>query len=114
MRRQWRDALPDGPVERQRPRMGGDPRRLCAGAGRLHLLPRSRGVRQEVRLQLSSPTGMRFVSVPAVSPDGSRMVFAAVADAGGAARLFLRPFARDRGNRASGNGRCKLSLLVGE
>jgi eukaryotic-like serine/threonine-protein kinase len=55
--------------------------------------PAREGVRQEVRLQLSSPTGMRFVSVPAVSPDGSRMVFAAVADAGGAARLFLRPFA---------------------
>ena len=36
---------------------------------------------------------MRFVSVPAVSPDGSRIVFAAVANAGGAARLWLRPFA---------------------
>lgn len=48
---------------------------------------------QEVRLQLSPPAGMRFVSVPAVSPDGSQMVFAAVASGGGNARLWLRPFA---------------------
>ena len=55
--------------------------------------PAREGARQEIRLQLSPPTGMRFVSVPAVSPDGSQMVFAAVAYAGGAARLWLRPFA---------------------
>ena len=55
--------------------------------------PAREGARQEIRLQLSPPTGMRFVSVPAVSPDGSRIVFAAVAHAGGAARLWLRPFA---------------------
>ena len=55
--------------------------------------PAREGARQEVRLQLSPPTGMRFVSVPAVSPDGSRIVFAAVANAGGAARLWLRPLA---------------------
>ena len=55
--------------------------------------PAREGARQEVRLQLSPPAGMRFVSVPAVSPDGSQIVFAAVAHAGGAARLWLRPFA---------------------
>ena len=55
--------------------------------------PARTGARQEIRLQLSPPTGMRFVSVPAVSPDGSRIVFAAVANAGGAARLWLRPLA---------------------
>ena len=47
---------------------------------------------QEIRLQLSPPAGMRFVSVPAVSPDGRQIVFAAVPDAGGIARLWLRPF----------------------
>ena len=55
--------------------------------------PAREGARQEIRLQLSPPTGMRFVSAPAVSPDGSQMVFAAVAHTGGAARLWLRPFA---------------------
>ena len=55
--------------------------------------PAREGARQEIRLQLSAPTGMRFVSAPAFSPDGSQMVFAAVAHTGGAARLGLRPFA---------------------
>jgi len=46
---------------------------------------------QEVRLQLAPPTGTRFVSVPAVSPDGRNIVFATVPDAGGDVRLWLRP-----------------------
>ena len=44
---------------------------------------RSEDSAQEFRLQLSPPSGMRFVSVPAVSPDGREMVFAAAPDAGG-------------------------------
>ena len=47
---------------------------------------------REIRLQLSPPPGTRFVSVPAVSPDGTHVVFGAVAEAGGTARLWLRPF----------------------
>jgi hypothetical protein len=52
---------------------------------------RSEDSPQEVRLQMPPPAGMRFVSVPAVSPDGRQIVFAAVPDAGGDARLWLRP-----------------------
>ncbi len=52
---------------------------------------RSDDAPQEVRLQMPPPAGMRFVSVPAVSPDGRQIVFAAVPDAGGDARLWLRP-----------------------
>jgi eukaryotic-like serine/threonine-protein kinase len=54
---------------------------------------RSEDSAQEVRLQMSAPSGMHFVSVPAVSPDGRQIVFVAVPDAGGNARLWLRPFA---------------------
>ena len=56
-------------------------------------LPRSEDARPEVRLQMAPPAGMRFVSVPAVSPDGLQIVFAAVPEAGGDARLWLRPLA---------------------
>lgn len=55
--------------------------------------PRSEEPRREIRLQMPPPTGMRFVSVPAVSPDGRQLVFAAVPEAGGDARLWLRPLA---------------------
>ena len=54
---------------------------------------RSEDSTQEVRLQMLPPSGMRFVSVPAVSPDGQQMVFAAAPAAGGLARLWLRPLA---------------------
>ena len=47
--------------------------------------------RQEIRLQLPPPPGMRFVSVPAISPDGRQIVFGAAPEAGGPARLWLRP-----------------------
>ena len=100
-------------VAPQRPRMGGDDRRRDAGAGRLPLLPRREDPRQEVRLQLSPPTGMRFVSVPAVSPDGRQMVFAAVPDAGGAARLWLRPLAAAAATELPGTEGASLSVLVG-
>ena len=82
-----------GPVERPRPRMGGMLGVVTLALAAYIFSPAREGARQEVRLQLSPPAGMRFVSVPAVSPDGSRIVFAAVANAGGAARLWLRPFA---------------------
>ena len=45
----------------------------------------------EVRLQLAPPPGTRFVSVPAVSPDGREIVFVAAPEAGGEARLWRRP-----------------------
>jgi Tol biopolymer transport system component len=45
----------------------------------------------EVRLQLPPPPGTRFVSVPAVSPDGHEIVFVAEPEAGGDARLWRRP-----------------------
>ncbi len=56
-------------------------------------LPRTENSQQEVRLQLPPPPGERFVSVPAVSPDGRHIVFASAPEAGGAARLWLRPLA---------------------
>ena len=52
---------------------------------------RSEDAHQEIRLQLAPPTGTRFVSAPAVSPDGRQIVFATVPDAGGDVRLWLRP-----------------------
>ena len=95
-RRQWRGAPPRGVLSNGR--VLGWAVMLGVVALALSVPPTSsaparEGARQEVRLQLSPPAGMRFVSVPAVSPDGSQIVFAAVANAGGAARLWLRPFA---------------------
>ena len=63
---------------------------------------RSEDARQEVRLQLAPPTGTRFVSAPAVSPDGRQMVFATVPDAGGDVRLWLRPLSASAATELSG------------
>jgi eukaryotic-like serine/threonine-protein kinase len=59
-------------------------------------------VRQEVRLQMSPPAGMRFVSVPAISPDGRQIAFVAVPEAGGDARLFARPLAAPSATELAG------------
>ena len=63
---------------------------------------RSEDARQEVRLQLAPPTGTRFVSAPAVSPDGRQMVFATVPEAGGDVRLWLRPLSASAATELSG------------
>ena len=63
---------------------------------------RSEDARPEVRLQLAPPTGTRFVSVPAVSPDGRQIVFATVPDAGGDVRLWLRPLSASAATELSG------------
>ena len=72
--------------------MGRDRSALATLALAIYLWSsRSEDARQEVRLQLAPPTGTRFVSAPAVSPDGRQMVFATVPEAGGDVRLWLRP-----------------------
>jgi Tol biopolymer transport system component len=47
----------------------------------------------EVRLQIPPPPGTRFVSVPALSPDGLQLAFVAVAQQGGPSQLWLRRLA---------------------
>lgn len=67
---------------------------LTAVAIAIYLIQTGReSIGREVRLQLAPPAGTRFVSVPAVSPDGLQIVFAAAPVAGGPARLWLRPLA---------------------
>ena len=53
----------------------------------------SENSQQEVRLQLPPPPGERFVSVPAVSPDGRQIVFASAPEGSDTAKLWLRPLA---------------------
>jgi Tol biopolymer transport system component/tRNA A-37 threonylcarbamoyl transferase component Bud32 len=45
---------------------------------------------EEVRLQMPPPSGSRFASVPALSPDGRQVAFVAVPLEGGTPRLWLR------------------------
>ena len=84
------------------PRRG--PRRLVVALGSLAALAalasgvffttRRDAVRPaEVRLQMPPPFGTRFVSVPAVSPDGLQLAFVTVPLRGGPSQLWLRPLA---------------------
>jgi serine/threonine protein kinase len=61
-------------------------------------LPRVEPAREEIRLQMPPPPGMRFVSVPAISPDGRLIVFSAAPDAGGPPQLWLRRLAAGQPN----------------
>jgi hypothetical protein len=70
---------------------------LAAAIAIFRFLPTASAPAAEVRLQLAPPSGMRFVSVPAISPDGRDIVFAAGAEGfeaaaeGGLPRLWRRP-----------------------
>jgi eukaryotic-like serine/threonine-protein kinase len=63
---------------------------LAAAIAIFRFLPITSAPAAEFRLQLAPPSGMRFVSVPAISSDGRDIVFAAVADAGGEQRIWRR------------------------
>jgi len=50
---------------------------------------------QEARLQMPPPNGTRFVSVPAVAPDGRQIAFVTAPNAGGPSQLWIRLLAAD-------------------
>jgi hypothetical protein len=76
---------------------------LAAAIAIFRFLPTASAPATEVRLQLAPPSGMRFVSVPAISPDGRDIVFAAGAE-GGEPRLWRRPLNATTATELPGTG----------
>jgi len=65
---------------------------IVAGALAAFVYPARDGEKPaEVRLPLLPPAGTRFISVPAVSPDGRSIVFVTTPVAGGGSQLWIRP-----------------------
>ena len=77
-----------------------------AGALYLGLIRGVEEPRPEIRLQLAPPAGTRFVSFPpAISPDGRHIVFIAAPEAGGPARMWLRPLSASDATELPGTER---------